>query len=327
MNGKITLQTAFALAVASGTVSIALAQTYPARPVTIVVPFPAGGPSDLIARALSERMRMSLGQPLIVEFVAGAGGSIGVARVARAAPDGYVLSLGNWNSHVSSQAIYPVQYDLLKDFEPISRLPVSRLWLVGRIGLPAKDAAELMTWLKANPDKASVATAGAGSAAHLCGVDLQRKTGTRFQFVHYRGGAPAYQDLMAGHVDLMCAEASATLPQVRGGKIIAYAVLADTRWSLAPNIPTLDEAGVPGLYISFWHGLWVPKGTPKEVIAKLNAAVVDAQVDPAVTRRFADLGQDIPPREQQTPEALRAYQKAEIEKWWPIIKAAGVKAD
>jgi tripartite-type tricarboxylate transporter receptor subunit TctC len=321
------LRTAFAFAVSLGTVSNALAQTYPSRPVTIVVPFPAGGPVDTLARILSERIRTSLGQPVVIENVAGAGGSIGVARVARALPDGYTLSLGNWNSHVSTEAIYPVQYDVLKDFEPVSRLPASRLWLVGRIGLPARDATELITWLRANPDKASGATAGAGSAAHLCGIYFQDKTGTRFQFVPYRGGAPAYQDLVAGHVDLMCADASATLPLVRGGKIKAYAVMANTRWSAAPDIPTMDEVGVPGLYISFWHGLWAPRGTPKDVIAKLNAAVVEALADPAVSQRLADLGQDIPPRDQLTSEALGAYHKAEIEKWWPIIKAAGIKAE
>jgi tripartite-type tricarboxylate transporter receptor subunit TctC len=321
------LQTAFAFAVVFANSSTAFAQTYPSRPIMIVVPFPAGGPTDTLVRVMSERMRTSLGQPLVVEHVAGAGGSIGVARVARALPDGYTLSIGNWNSHVSSQAIYPVEYDLLKDLEPVSRLPVSRLWLVGSAALPAKDAAQLLGWLRSNPDKASAATAGAGSAAHLCGIYFQSKTGTRFQLVHYRGGAPAYQDLMAGHVDLMCAEASATLPHVRSGKIKAYAVLADTRWRLAPDIPTLDEVGVPGLYISFWHGLWVPKGTPKDVIAKLNAAVAEALADPTVSQRVTELGQDIPPPDQQTPEALRAYHKAEIEKWWPIIKAAGVKVD
>jgi len=322
-----SLQTAFAFAAALGMVSITAAQTFPSRPVTIVVPIPAGGPGDTLARILSERIRTSLGQPVVIENVTGAAGSIGVARVARAMPDGYTLSLGSWNTHVSTEAIYPVQYNVLKDFEPVSRLAFSRLWLVGRIGLPARDAAELITWLKANPDKASAATVGAGSAAHLCGIHFQDKIGTRLLFVPYRGGAPAYQSLVGGQTDLMCAETSATLPLVRGGKIKAYAVMATTRWSAAPDIPTMDEVGVPGLYISFWHGLWAPRGTPKDVIAKLNAAVVEALADPTVSQRLADIGQDIPPRDQQTPEALGAYHRAEIEKWWPIIKAAGIKVE
>jgi tripartite-type tricarboxylate transporter receptor subunit TctC len=321
------LQTAFAFALALGAVSIAPAQTYPSRPVTIVVPFPAGGPTDSLARILVEPVRRSLGQAIIIENVAGAGGSIAIARVARAAPDGYMLILGNWSSHVGSPAIYLIQYDVLKDFEPVSPLPVSRLWMVGRVGLPAENAAELIAWLKANPDKASAATVGVGSGAHLCGIYFQDKIGTRFLFVPYRGGAPAYQSLVGGQTDLMCAEASATLPFVRGGKIKAYAVMANTRWSAAPDIPTMDEVGVSGLYISFWHGLWVPKGTPKDVITRLNAAVVEALADPTVSQRLADLGQDIPPRDQQTPEAFGAYHKAEIEKWWPIIKAAGIKAE
>jgi len=318
---------AFAVAVILGTISTARGQAYPSRPISIVVGFSAGGPTDTLARNLAEPMRRSLGQPVVIENVTGAAGSVAITRVGRATPDGYTLILGNWNSHVGAAAIYPIQYDVLKDFDPVSLLPVSRLWMVGKIGLPAKDTAELIAWLKANPNKASVAIVGAGSAGHVCSVYFQTRTGTSFEFVPYRGGAPAYQDLMAGHIDLMCAEASATLPYVRAGKIRAYAVSAKTRWSAAPDTPTLDEVGVPGVYISFWHGLWVPKGTPKDVIAKLNSAVVDALADTTLRQRLAELGQEIPVREQQTPEALAAHHKAEIEKWWPLIKSAGIRAE
>ena len=321
------LHVTFAVAVILGTVSTASGQAYPSRPISIVVGFSAGGPTDTLARNLAESMRRSLGQPVVIENVTGAAGSIAIARVGRATPDGYTLILGNWNSHVGAAAIYAIHYDVLKDFDPVSLLPASRLWMVGKIGLPAKDTAELIAWLKANPNKASVAIVGAGSAGHVCGVYFQTRTATSFEFVPYRGGAPAYQDLMAGHVDLMCAEASATLPYVRSGKIRAYAVMAKTRWSAAPDTPTLDEVGVPGLYISFWHGLWVPKGTPKDVIAKLNSAVVDALADATLRQRLTELGQEIPRREQQTPEALAAHHKAEIEKWWPLIKSAGISAE
>ncbi len=307
--------------------SVALAQGFPARPITMIVGFAPGGPTDTLARILAEPMRLKLGQPVVIETVTGAGGSIAVMRVARAAPDGHTIVLGNWNSHVGAGAIYPMPPETLTDMEPVALLPFSNLWIVGRIGFPAKNAGELVAWLRANPDKASAATIGAGSAAHLCSISFRNGTNTRFQLVPYRSGAQAYQDLVAGHVDLMCAETSATLPFVRAGKIKAYAVMARQRWSSAPEVPTVDEAGMPGLYISFWHGLWAPKGTPGEAVARLNAAATDALADPSVRQRLADIGQEIPPREQQTPEALRAYQKAEIEKWWPMIRAAGIKAE
>jgi tripartite-type tricarboxylate transporter receptor subunit TctC len=303
------------------------AQDYPSRPITMIVPFPAGGPTDTLGRILSERMRVSLGQTIVIENVTGAGSTIGVARAAQAAADGYTLALGNWTSFVGSGALYRTSYDLLKDFEPVSLLTFAPMLIVGKNALAANNAKELIAWLRANPDQASAATVGAGSAAHVCGLYFQDKTKTRFQFVPYRGGAPAMQDLVGGQIDLMCAEASQTLTYVRGGKMKAFAVMSHTRWPALPDVPTTDEIGTPGMYISFWHGLWVPKGGPKEVITKLNAAVVDTLADPMVRARLTDLGQVIATREQQTPAALAAYHKAEIEKWWPIIKAANIKVE
>jgi tripartite-type tricarboxylate transporter receptor subunit TctC len=264
---------------------------------------------------------------VIIENVTGAGATIGATRAAQAAPDGYTLGLGNWTSHVGSGAFYKLPFDLLTDLEPLALVTDAPLLIVGKNALPPADGKELIAWLKANPDKASAATIGAGSAAHLCLVYFQSKTGTRFQLVPYRGGAPVMQDLVANQIDLFCAEASQTLPFLRGGKMKAFAVMAKTRWPAAPEIPTMDEVGVPGIYISFWHGLWVPKGTPKDVIAKLNSAVVDTLADPTVRKRLTDLGQVIATRDEQTPAALAAHHKAEIEKWWPIIKAAGIKVE
>jgi tripartite-type tricarboxylate transporter receptor subunit TctC len=302
------------------------AQSYPSKPITLIVPFAAGGPTDSLARILAEPLKQALGQTILVENVTGAGGTIGLARAARAAPDGYTVILGNWTSHVGTPALFPIQQDVLKDFEPVSRLPVSRLWVTGKTGLPAKDAAELITWLKANPN-ATFGTVGSGSAVHICGIYLQNSTGTRFQFVPYRGAAPAYQDLIAGNIDLTCMDASAGLAYHRSGRIKAYAVAGNGRWTPAPDVPTLSEAGVAGMDLTFWNGLWAPKGTPKEAVAKLNAAVADAFTDAKMQQRMTDLGMEILPREQQTPEALGAYHRAETEKWWPIIKAAGIKLD
>jgi tripartite-type tricarboxylate transporter receptor subunit TctC len=310
-----------------GGIAAAPAQVYPSRPITMVVPFAAGGPVDTVARILSEPMRVTLGQSIIVENVTGAAGSIGVGRVARAAPDGYTLSIGHWSTHVVNGAIYPLPYDLLRDLEPIVLLPSNPMIVVSKNAVPAKNLNEFVGWIKANEGKVSAGTAGAGSATHVAGVYFQNVTSTRFQFVPYRGTGPALQDLVAGQIDFIVDQASNSLQHVRDGKIRAYAVTASARLPSAPDIPTVAEAGLPSLDISVWYGLWAPKGTPKEIIAKLNAAAVHALSEPTVRQRFAELGLDMPPRDQLTPEALAAYQKAEIEKWWPVIKGANIKTE
>ena len=302
-------------------------QAYPSRPITVIVPVPPGGVADPIARILADHMSAQLGQPMVIENVTGAGGSIGVARAARAAPDGYTLSIGNWLSHVGASAVYPVSYDVLKDFAPVSLLTVSPVLVIAKSNFPANDLKEMIAWLKANPDQASAATVGVGSAAHVSGAYFQKVTGTRFHFVPYRGGGPAMQDLVGGQVDLQFAEGTTALPAVRSRQVKTYAVMAPTRWFATPDVPTVDELGVPGLYLTFWHGLWVPKGTSDQIIAKLNATVVDALADAAVRRRLTDIGQEIMPRAQQTPPALAAYHKAEAEKWWPIIRAANIRGE
>jgi tripartite-type tricarboxylate transporter receptor subunit TctC len=303
------------------------AQTFPSRPVTIIVPYPAGGPTDTIARLIGERMRASLGQPVIIENVAGAGGNIGVGRVARAPGDGYTLGIGHWGSHVVNGAVYTLPYDLLTDLVPVALVSDGPQLIVASKAVPAKNLKDLIAWLKANPGKAMVGTTGVGGAAHLAGILFANTTESNVQIVPYRGAAPRMQDLLSGQIHLAFDQAASALPQVRSGNLLAYAVTAKTRLGVAPEIPTVDEAGLPGFYISVWHGLWTSKGTPKDVVGKLNAAVVDALADQTVRSRLTELGQELPAREQQTPEALAAYQKAEIDKWWPIIKAAGIKVD
>jgi tripartite-type tricarboxylate transporter receptor subunit TctC len=302
-----------------------IAQVYPSRTITMVVPFPAGGSTDAIGRILSEHMQASLGQSVIIENAGGAGGSIGVGRVARAPPDGYTIDIGQWDTHVLNGAIYPLAYDVVKDFEAFALISSNPFLILAKKAMPANDLKGLIAWLKENPEKASLAVPTAGQ--RVAGVLFQKQTDTRFQFVPYRGGGPAMQDLVGGHIDLMIIQAAVALPQVRDGAIKAYAVTAKSRFAAAPDIPTVDEAGLPGLYISGWFGLFAPKGTPKPVIEKLNTAVVGALADPKVRERLANLGQEIFPRDQQTPEALATYHKADVEKWWPIIKAAGIKAE
>ena len=307
-------------------VTTASAQVYPSKPMTIVVPFAAGGPADTLARLLGERMKTSLGQPIVVENVAGAAGSLGVGRLVRAASDGYTIGIGHLGTHVFNGALQSLPYDLLKDLEPIVLLPSNYSSIVTKKDVPAKDLKELIAWLKANPDQASVATAGIGSIAHVASVYFQEKTGVALQVVPYRGGAAAVNDVIAGHVTFIFDQVSGhSMALYRSGKVRVFAVTAKSRLPSAPDIPTVDEAGLPGLYVSTWYGLWAPKGTPKEVIAKLNAAAVEALAEPTLRKRLDDQSSVAPPREQQTPEALRAFQKAEIEKWWPIIKAADIK--
>ena len=307
---------------------IANAQAYPSRPVTMVVAFGPGGPSDVIARILADGMRESLGQPVVVENIAGASGTIGVGRVARAAPDGYTAVLGNWATHVLNGPMFKLPYDLVKDFEPVALVSSDPLVVVGKKALPANDLKEFVAWLKANPDRATQGTTGAGGISTVGGLFFQRETGTRFRFVPYRIGlAAAMQDLVAGQIDFMIDTAANSLPQVRAGTIKAFAVTSKARLATAPDVPTVDEDGLPGLHALNWQAAFLPKGAPREVVARLSAAIQSALTEGSVRKRLAAIGQEIFPRDQQTPEALAAFQKAEVEKWWPIIKAANIKAE
>jgi tripartite-type tricarboxylate transporter receptor subunit TctC len=302
------------------------AQTYPSRPITVVVAFAAGGSGDTITRILADHMRTELGQTIVVENVGGAAGSIGVGRVARSAPDGYTIVSGNWPTHVLNGAIYSLNYDVLKDFEPISLIATESIVLSTRKDFPAAKLSEFIAWLRANPGKASAGTVGPGSVGHIVGLFFQKETATQFQFVPYRGLAPAMQDMIAGQIDLMFDTSANSLPQVRSGNVKSLAVTSKTRLAAAPDIPTMEEAGLPGFELSNWRGMWAPKGTPRDVILKLNSAVRGALADANVRKRLGELGQELFPPEQLTPEALGKRQAAEIERWWPIIKAANIKA-
>jgi tripartite-type tricarboxylate transporter receptor subunit TctC len=316
------LVVAILLAALAGIVCVH-AQTYPSRQITLVVPFPPGGSTDVAARIMAEHMRGPLGQPIIIENVGGAGGSIAVGRVARAAPDGYTIDIGQWDTHVGS-IIYKLDYDLQKDFEPIGLVSVNPQLMVAKKDLPADNLKDLVAWMKANPGKVNFVNQDA--AANVSGVLFEKLTGQKLHYIPYRGAGPAMTDLISGQVDLLVVQGAAALPQIRAGKIKAIANLSPQRSASMSDIPTSDEGGVPGLYMSGWFGFFAPKGTPKDVIVTLNKAMVQALADPAVRGRFAELGLDVASREQQTPEGLAAFQKAEIDKWWPIIKDAGISA-
>jgi tripartite-type tricarboxylate transporter receptor subunit TctC len=303
------------------------AQDYPVRPITMIVPFPAGGATDTLARFLGERLRAMLGQPVIIENVGGAAGSIGVGRAVRSPADGHTLSIGTSTTHVLTGGLYKLPFDLLTDLDPVILIGSEPLLIVGKKSFPADDLKGLIAWLKANPDKASVGIAGVGAAGHLIGISFQKATGTQFQFVPYRGNGPAMQDLLADQIDFMIEPSSNFKALLAAGSVKPFAVTGKARLPSLPNVPTADEAGLPGLSASLWYGLWGPKSTPKDITAKLNATMTQILFDPQVRQRFDELGIQISPLDRQSPEALRTYQKAEAERWWPIIKASGIKAE
>ena len=317
-----TFVTAFALWASLG---LAQAQTFPSKPITVVIPLAAGGAVDTNVRTMLESMRATLGQPILVENVGGAGGTTGITRVARAAPDGYTISVGTWGTHVVNAFVYSPPYDLATDFEPIALLPSVPHWFIARKNLPPKDFKEFIAYLKAGDGKVTAASVGAGGSSAVCGYYFGKATGTRSTLVPYRGGAPALQDIVAGNVDMMCDLAANSLAQVKAGTIKAYAVTSKKRWFAAPELPTADESGVPGLDLSNWLGAYAPKGTPKEIVAKLSHAFAVAMADPQVRERIAGQGMEVPPAAQQTPEGFAIYLKSEMEKWGAIIREFGIK--
>ena len=315
---------AFIALISSGN---ALAEKFPSHPITVIVPFSAGGPSDAMMRIMAERMKVTLGEPVLIENVTGAGGSLGVGRTVRSPPDGYTVGFGHLGTNVANGVIYKLGYDLVSDLEPVVLLPSNPMIIVSKNAVPAKSLGELLAWLKARPIPATAGTAGAGSGSHIGALYFESVTGIKLQYVPYRGTAPAMTDLIAGQIDLIVDQTSNSISQVRAGAIRAYAVTDTKRIESAPDIPTTDEAGLAGFHMTLWSGLWVPKNTPKDIVAKLNAAAVDALNDPAVRKQLENLGLQMPPKDRLSPEALGNWQKAEIAKWWPMLKAANVKVD
>ena len=315
------------LALSGLLIGSACADNYPSHPITVIVPFAAGGPSDAMMRILGERMKTTLGEAILIENVTGAGGSIGVGRAVRSLADGYTISFGHLGTHVANGAVYKLGYDLVADLDPVVLLPSNPMIIVSKNAVPARTLSELLAWLKSSPTPAAAGTAGAGSGSHIAGLYFESVAGIKLQYVPYRGTGPAMNDLVAGQIDLIVDQTANSINQVRAGTIRAYAVTDDKRVAQASDIPTTDEAGLPGFHMTLWSGLWVPKGTPKEIVDKLNAAATEALRDPQVRKQLENLGLQMPPSDQLTPEALGDWQKAEITKWWPMIKAANVKVD
>ncbi|HEX4408767.1 MAG TPA: tripartite tricarboxylate transporter substrate-binding protein [Xanthobacteraceae bacterium] len=327
MIGKSIIAATVAAGLTFGIAQQAAAGDYPDHPITFIVPLAVGGSTDTLGRIIAQAMSKNLGQPVVVENVSGAAGVVGVTRGERSPPDGYTVQWGMWGTNMANGAIYPLDFSLLTDLEPVALVATQPFFIDGRKDLPANNLKELVAWIKQKEGKVTMGTSGVGSPSHLAGVLMEQLVGINWQMVSYRSAGLAQQDLLAGFTDLQLDTPAVSLPHVKSGALKAFAVTAKERIDVAPDIPTTDEAGLPGFYFSFWHGLWAPKGTPKPIIDRLNAAIVAALQDPETRKRLTDLAQVIYPREQQTPEAFRAFQKAEADKWWPIIKAAGVKAE
>jgi len=320
------LACAAAVAVAL-TAAPASADDYPTKPIIMIVPLAPGGSTDVLGRMMAQAMSARLGQTVVVENVSGAAGTIGVTRAERSAPDGYTVQWGMWGTNMANGAIYDLGFDLLNDLEPVALVATQPFLIDARKTMPANNLNELVAWLKTNAGKATMGNSGVGSPSHVAGILMQNLVGVKWQMVSYRSAGLATQDLLAGTIDVLLDTPAVSLPHIKSGDLKSYAVTAKNRIAVAPDIPTTDEAGLPGFYFSFWHALWAPNGTPKPIIAKLSAAVMDSLSDPGTRKKLTDLAQVIYPREQQTPEALYAFQKSEIETWWPIIKAAGIKAE
>jgi tripartite-type tricarboxylate transporter receptor subunit TctC len=327
MLGKLTIAAVIAINLGLAALTPASADNYPSHPITMIIPLAAGGSTDVLGRIMAQAMSMRLKQPIIVENVAGAAGTIGVTRAERSPPDGYTVLWGMWGTNVANGAIYKLPFDLLNDFQPVALVATQPFLIDARKTMPANNLKELVAWLKANGDKTTMGTSGVGSPSHVAGVLMENLLGLHWQMVAYRSAGLATNDLLAGITDIQLDTPAVSLPHVQSGALKAYAVTSKNRIAIAPDIPTTDEAGMPGYYFYFWHAMWAPKGTPKDIVTKLNAAAVASLADPQTRKRLTDLAQEIYPRDQQTPEALYAFQKSEVEKWWPIIKAAGIKAE